>query len=89
MRDGMEALVITNERMAELGLPNFGPEIEVTCANHGGPGLGAIQQWDAKAKSWSLITDFMSADREIVDALIAEDSAAFAQENNITPRDCG
>ena len=89
VRDGMEALVITNERMAELGLPNFGPEIEVTCANHGGPGLGAIQQWDAKAKSWSLITDFMSADREIVDALIAEDSAAFAQENNITPRDCG
>ncbi len=89
MRDGMEALKIDQARMAELGLPNFGPEINVTCENHGGPGLGAIQQWDAAAKSWSLITDFVEADREVVDALIVEDSDAFAAENNITPRDCG
>jgi branched-chain amino acid transport system substrate-binding protein len=88
MRDGMEALVISNERMAELGLANFGPEISVTCENHGGPGLGAIQQWNATTKTWSLITDFMEADREVVDALIAEDSAAYAAEHNITPRDC-
>ncbi len=89
MRDGMEALQITNDRLAEIGLPNFGPQIQVTCANHGGPGLGAIQQWDASAKTWSLITDFVSADREVVDPLIAEDSEAYAQENSITPRDCG
>lgn len=89
MRDGMEALKVDQARMAELGLPNFGPEINVTCENHGGPGLGAIQQWDAAAKSWSLITDFRGADREVVDALIEEDSAAYAAENNITPRDCG
>ncbi|GJL80584.1 MAG: ABC transporter permease [marine bacterium B5-7] len=88
MRDGMEALEVTNARMAELGLDNFGPEVKVTCANHEGPGLGAIQQWNAKTKSWSLITDFVGADREVVDALIAEDSAAYAKENNITPRDC-
>ncbi len=88
MRDGMEALKVDNARMAALGLENFGPEINVTCANHGGPGLGAIQQWDAKAGSWSLITDFIAADREVVDQLIAEDSAAFAAENSITPRDC-
>jgi len=36
-----------------------------------------------------LITDFVSADREVVDPLITEDSQAYAQENNITPRDCG
>ena len=89
MRDGMEALQIDQARMTELGLENFGPEISVSCANHGGPGLGAIQQWDAGSQSWSLITDFAGADREVVDALIVEDSAAFAAENNITPRDCG
>jgi branched-chain amino acid transport system substrate-binding protein len=88
MRDGMEALQVSQARMAELGLPDFGPEINVTCENHGGPGLGAIQQWDAKAQSWSLISDFAGADRDVVDALIEEDSAAFAAENNITPRDC-
>ena len=89
MRDGMEALKVDQARMAELGLANFGPEINVSCENHGGPGLGAIQQWDANAQSWSLITDFTGADREVVDALIKEDSDAYAAENNITPRDCG
>ncbi len=88
MRDGMEALKVDAARMAELGLPGFAPEINVTCANHGGPGLAAIQQWDAKAKKWSLITDFVASDREIIDPLIAEDSAAYAAENNITAREC-
>ncbi len=88
MRDGMEALKIDQARMKALGLPNFGPEINVTCANHGGPGLGAIQQWNAAAKTWSLITEFTAADRDVVDPLIAADSAAYAAENAITPRDC-
>ncbi|MEM7194018.1 MAG: ABC transporter substrate-binding protein [Pseudomonadota bacterium] len=88
MRDGMEALTLDQARMAELGLADFGPEINVSCENHGGPGLGAIQQWDAGSKTWALITEFGGADRGVVDALIAEDSAAFAAENSITPRDC-
>jgi len=88
MRDGMEALKIDQARMTELGLENFGPEINVSCDSHGGPGQAAIQQWDATNKTWSLITDFTGADREVVDALIMEDSAAFAAENNITPRSC-
>ncbi len=88
MRDGMEALDITEELLAGLGLPGFMPTFTVTCENHGPPGLGAIQQWDAETKSWSLITDFIEADRDVVDPLIAEDAAAFAAENSITPRAC-
>jgi len=88
MRDGMEALEITDEKLTALGLPGFMPTFEVTCANHGGSGLGAIQQWDAKAKTWSLVTDFIASDREVIDPLIAEDSAAYAAEANITPRTC-
>jgi branched-chain amino acid transport system substrate-binding protein len=88
MRDGFEALDVDQKRLAELGLGGFTVAVKNSCASHGGPGLGAIQQWDAKAKSWSIITPYMEADREVVDALIAEDSAAYAEENNITPRDC-
>ena len=88
MRDGMEALVIDRARMSQLGIPDFGPEFKVTCANHGAPGYGGIQQWNANTQSWSLITNFTGADREVVDALILEDSTAFAKENAITPRDC-
>jgi branched-chain amino acid transport system substrate-binding protein len=88
MRDGFEALDVDQKRLRELGLGGFTVAVKNSCANHGGPGLGAIQQWDAKSQSWSIITPYMEADREVVDALIAEDSAAYAAENNITPREC-
>ena len=88
MRKGMEALVITNELMTALGLPDFGPEFTVTCANHGGSGLGKVQQWDASAKEWKVITDWISADREVIDPLIAADAEAFAKESGIAPREC-
>jgi len=86
MRDGMEALKVDAARMEELGLPGFGPEINVSCENHGGPGLGAIQQWDASAGEWKLISDFGPADREVIDPLILEDSMAYAAENSIPER---
>ena len=86
MRDGMEALEITEARMAELGLPNFGPTFSISCENHGGRGPAAISQWDAASKSWSLITDFVDPDEEVISKLIMEDSAAFAAENNIAER---
>lgn len=86
MRDGMEALEMTPEKMAELGLPNFGPTFSVSCENHGGEGLGAIAQWDASAKSWSLITDFIEPDASVIDPLILADSEAFAAENAIEQR---
>lgn len=86
MRDGMENLKITEEKMADLGLPNFGPEFEVTCSNHGGEGYAAVAQWDAAAKEWSLITDYMQSDQDVIAPLIEEDSMAFAQESGIEPR---
>ncbi|MCP4319820.1 MAG: ABC transporter substrate-binding protein [Hyphomicrobiales bacterium] len=86
MRDGMEALKIDAARLEALGLPGFGPEINVTCENHGGPGLGAIQQWNAADGKWVLINDFGPADRAVIDPLIMEDSKAFAAENNIPER---
>ncbi len=85
MRDGMEALNITEAKMAALGLPNFGPEFQVTCENHGGNGFAAVTQWDAAAKEWKLITDFVQSDQEVIQPLIEEDSAAYAAENNIEP----
>ncbi len=86
VRDGFEQLEITEARMAELGLPNFGQPFKATCDDHGGPGMARIQQWDAAAKKWNLLTDFIAPDAEVLDPLIAEDSAAFAAENKIEER---
>jgi branched-chain amino acid transport system substrate-binding protein len=86
MIKGMEALEITQALMDKHGLAGFGPDFAVSCENHGGPGLGAIQQWDANAGEWSLISGFEPSDGELIGALIKEDSEAYAAENNITPR---
>ncbi|MEZ5716124.1 MAG: ABC transporter substrate-binding protein [Paracoccaceae bacterium] len=85
MRDGMEALEITNAKMDALGMPGFGPEFKVTCQNHGGDGYAAVTQWDAAAGKWNMITDYMQSDQDVLNPLITEDSEAFAKENNITP----
>jgi branched-chain amino acid transport system substrate-binding protein len=85
MRDGMANLRITQERLAELGLPNFSAEFEVSCKNHGGSGQAMVQRWDATTQTWNLITDWISSDRELIMELVAADSAAYAAENNITP----
>ncbi|RFP85857.1 ABC transporter permease [Rhodobacteraceae bacterium 63075] len=86
MRDGMEALEVTEELMTELGMPNFGPSFSVSCENHGGPGLGGITQWDASAGEWSLITDFMESDKEVIQPLIKADSEAYAEEAGVEMR---
>ena len=86
VRAGFEALDITEARMAELGLPDFGQPIKLSCANHGGDGHARIQQWDATAKKWTLISDWIAPDAEVLDPLIAEDSEAYVKEAGITPR---
>ena len=86
MRDGMEALEITEETMASLGMPNFGPAFSVSCDNHGGSGMAKIQQWDADTQTWTILTDWIESDRDVIDPLIAEDSAAYAAEAGVTER---
>ena len=83
MRDGMEALEITEAKMTELGLPGFGPSFNVSCENHGGNGLVGMTQWDASSKTWSLISEFSESDMDVIQPLIDEDSAAYAAESGI------
>ncbi len=86
MRDGMEALVVDEAVYEANGMAGFAPTIAISCENHSGPGRALIQQWDAGAGKWSAITDYIEGDRSVIDPLIAEDAAAYAAENNITPQ---
>ena len=88
VRDGFESLEVDEARLAELGLKDFTYGIKITCENHEGPGRVAVQQWDAKAKKWSMASKFYEPLREITAPLIEADSMAYAKENNVTPRTC-
>ncbi|MAQ36188.1 ABC transporter permease [Thioclava sediminum] len=84
VRDGFENLDLTEARLEELGLPNFAQPIKASCENHGGPGSAKVFQWDAGAKKWNEASDWIESDKDVLNPLIEEDSAAFASENNIT-----
>jgi branched-chain amino acid transport system substrate-binding protein len=58
----------------------------LSCDDHEGGGSARVQQWDGSR--WTLVSDWIAADRTLLRPLIDEKSAAFAKEKNITPRDC-
>ena len=86
MRDGMEALSMSEARMAELGAPGIGPEFSVSCENHGGSGMGIVQQWNASEGKWVALTDYIESDSEVIQPLIEADSMAFAEESGVELR---
>ncbi|SIO50917.1 amino acid/amide ABC transporter substrate-binding protein, HAAT family [Rhodovulum sp. ES.010] len=86
MRDGMEALEMTEAKMEALGAPGIGPEFTVSCSDHGGSGMGIVQQWNASDGEWGALTDYIAPDDEIIQPLVEEDSMAFADENDIELR---
>ncbi len=88
VRDGFEALDITEERLEQLGFEGMLAPLKITCANHEGSGRAAIQQWDAPNRRWRLISGFYQPDREVTAPLVEADSAAYARENHVTPRAC-
>ena len=83
MRDGMEALEVTEATMESWGAPGIGPVFTVSCQDHGGSGMGIVQQWNAADGTWEPLTEYISPDEEVIAPLVEEDSMAFAQENNI------
>ncbi len=85
MRDGMEALEVTEATMEEWGAPGIGPVFSVSCADHGGSGLGIVQQWDADAGQFVALTDYIAPDDSVIEPLVEEDSMAYAAENGIEP----
>ena len=85
MRDGMEALEITDARMAELGMADIGPAFSVSCENHGGSGEGLVQRWNATEMRFEPLTGFIAPDEAVIEPLIEEDSMAYAAEAGITP----
>ncbi len=86
VRWGLENLDLTEARLKELGMEGFTRPFKVSCADHETGGPIIIQQWDGK--QWSMVSDWIPTMRDVVRPMIEAAAAAYAKENNITPRDC-
>ena len=87
VRWGLENLHMTDAKWRAIGLEGY-PEIKVTCEDHEGGHPVLIQQWDAHKKEWNIASDWIPVMRDVIRPMIEADAAKFAEENNITPRDC-
>jgi branched-chain amino acid transport system substrate-binding protein len=88
VRDGLEALDITADRIEELGFEGMLSPLKLSCSNHEGPGRAAIQQWNEAGKRWRLVSGFYEPDRDLIDPLLKADAERYAKENKIAVRDC-
>lgn len=85
-RWGLEHLKIDDARLKDMGYLGLMQNLVLSCDDHEGGGSARVQQWDGSR--WTLVSDWIAADRTLLRPLIDEKSAAFAKEKNITPRDC-
>ena len=86
-RDGYEALDMTEEKLAELGIGGMSSPFKLSCDYHAGPGKFRIMQWDGK--KFNTVTDWIGPnDPEMIRQMVHESAMKFASENGITPRDC-
>lgn len=83
---GLEHLTIDDARLKENGFLGLLQNFKLSCADHEGGGAVRVQQWDGK--KWSLVSDWIQADRQLLWPLIKSKSAAYAKQKGITPRDC-
>ncbi|MNI48529.1 hypothetical protein D3C73_1030970 [compost metagenome] len=85
-RWGLEHLNIDDARLKDMGYYGLMQNLKLSCKDHEGGGSARVQQWDGA--NWTLISDWIPADRALLRPLIDEKSAAFAKEKGLTPRTC-
>lgn len=86
VRWGMENLDLTEARLGELGVAGFMGPVKVSCANHEGGGKVMFQQWTGT--EFKLISGWVDTMQDVIRPMIEKAAAAYAKENNITPRSC-
>ena len=86
IRWGFENLDISAARIKELGFENMVQPIKLSCSDHQGGDVARVQQWDGKA--WKVISDYYTADRSILDPMVAETAKKYGDEKKIVPAPC-
>jgi branched-chain amino acid transport system substrate-binding protein len=86
VRWGFENLNLTEQRLDQIGMKGMLRPLRVSCENHEGNGMAAVQQWDGK--QWKLISDWMEPMRDVVRPKLEAAAVDESKKLNYTVRDC-
>jgi branched-chain amino acid transport system substrate-binding protein len=86
VRWGHENLNIDDKALKRLGATNLLQPLKVSCMDHEGGGAVKFLQWNGQR--WNVISDWIPSDQSIVRPEVEKSAAKYAQEKNITPRNC-
>ncbi len=75
MRDGLENINLTEERLTALGLPGFTGEVKGSCDDHEGAGSVFIQQWNGS--DWERISDLIEPMVEVTGPMLEQAAADY------------
>ena len=79
LRDGLENLNVTEERLAELGMSGMVPPFATSCADHTGHSGGWMLKWDGE--KFVRDSDLLIPDRALIEPLEVEKAAEYAEAN--------
>jgi branched-chain amino acid transport system substrate-binding protein len=86
LRWGMENLNLTDQRLEQLGFKGLARALKVTCENHEGNGVAAVQQWDGK--QWKIVSDWIEPMRDVVRPKLEAAAVEEGKKLGYTMRDC-
>jgi branched-chain amino acid transport system substrate-binding protein len=86
VRWGFENMNLTEQRLEQIGMKGLMQPLRVTCENHEGNGLAAVQQWDGK--KWTRVSDWIEPIREVVRPKLEAAAVEEATKLGYTKRDC-
>jgi branched-chain amino acid transport system substrate-binding protein len=84
VRRGLETLNISAAGWKELGLPEFGSPLAVSCTDHSGHQAAYMQQWDGS--KWVKITDWIAPMKERVRPLLEAAATDYVSKNQPWPK---
>ncbi|MBM3219291.1 MAG: ABC transporter substrate-binding protein [Candidatus Rokubacteria bacterium] len=87
VRWGFENLDLTEAQLDKLGMKGMIRPLKVSCENHEGNGLAAVQQWDGK--QWKVVSDWIEPMRNVVRPKLEEAAVQEGGEKlKYAKRDC-
>ncbi|MEM5474129.1 ABC transporter substrate-binding protein [Hoeflea sp. AS60] len=79
MRNGLENLDITEERLKDMGMEGFALPMKLSCEDHSGHHKVYIVEWDGK--DWQKSGDWFSPDVDMVKPMLETAAAEYAKSN--------